>query len=208
MARGAVHLPLDVPVLAQGLKDLGVDTLTVTSQANTRAQYLLRPELGRRLHKKHFAELNPYQRERSSLLLVIANGLSSLAVARHSLPLIREISTRLPADWTLAPRVIATQGRVALGDDIAQQLNATMVAILIGERPGLTTPDSLGVYFTYAPKVGCSNAMRNYISNIHSQALDYACATTKLIWLAKEALKRKVSGVQLKDMAPVNHSLT
>ncbi|ABE54360.1 Ethanolamine ammonia-lyase light chain [Shewanella denitrificans OS217] len=208
MARDAVHLPLDVPLLAQGLKDLGFDTLTVTSQANNRSQYLLRPDLGRRLHERHFAELEQYQRERPSLLLVIADGLSSLAVARHSLPLIKEMSTRLPKDWTLAPVVIATQGRVALGDEIAQRLNATMVAILIGERPGLTTPDSLGVYFTYAPRVGCSDAMRNCISNIHPQGLDYASAATKLIWLAKEALKRRVSGVMLKDTAPVNHSLT
>jgi ethanolamine ammonia-lyase small subunit len=105
----------------------------------------------------------------------------------------------VPADWHLSPVVIATQARVALGDEIGERLRAAMVAILIGERPGLSSPDSLGIYLTWQPRVGRSDAERNCISNVRPVGLSYAQAALKLVWLCREARRMKVSGVGLKD---------
>jgi ethanolamine ammonia-lyase small subunit len=199
VAKDAVYLALDTEKLSLQLNDLGLETITVSSQVSDRAQYLLRPDLGRRLSKESTLRLKEEQVSVNTLQLVLADGLSALATSRHGFDLIKAIVAQLPESWTVGKIVIATQARVALADEIAALLDASMVAILIGERPGLSTPDSLGIYFTYAPKLGCTDAQRNCISNIHGQGLSYQNAATKLLWLAQEARRIQASGIKLKD---------
>jgi ethanolamine ammonia-lyase small subunit len=195
----AVHLALDTEKLVEQLIQQGLRSITVKSQAQDRASYLLRPDYGRRLSDASRRELQQLQSAPVDLLIVIGDGLSSLAIARHAAPLIAEIQQRLPVHWSLGPVVVATQARVALGDDVAETLKAKMVVILIGERPGLSSPDSLGIYFTYNPHRSCSDADRNCISNVRPEGLGYAAAAKKLIWLAEAAARIKLSGVGLKD---------
>ena len=136
-------------------------------------------------------------------VIVVGDGLSSLAIQRNAAPLLSELQKYIPASWHVGPIVIAKQARVALADEVGEILGARMVAILIGERPGLSSPDSLGIYLTYAPKIECTDADRNCISNVRPEGLQYAAAAQKLIWLAKEAMKLKISGVALKDESDV-----
>lgn len=204
MARDAVHLALDVDVLETDIKAQGFATIRVHSKAPDRASYLLRPDWGRRLDEASLTALENITQltrdaESIDLLIVVGDGLSSLAVARHVAPMLAEIRNYLPTLWKLGPVVIASQARVAIGDEIGQALNARMVAMLIGERPGLSSPDSLGIYLTYNPKFGLSDADRNCISNVRPEGLQYAAAAKKLLWLAKEVDRLKVSGVALKD---------
>lgn len=204
MARDAVHLALDVDVLESGIKAQGFATVRVHSRAPDRASYLLRPDWGRRLDEKSMATLESIAQLTSDeapvdFLIVVGDGLSSLAVTRHVTPMLAEIHNYLPSQWKLGPVVIASQARVAIGDEIGQAFNAKMVAMLIGERPGLSSPDSLGIYLTYKPKLGLTDAHRNCISNVRPEGLQYAAAAKKLLWLAKEAARLNVSGVALKD---------
>jgi ethanolamine ammonia-lyase small subunit len=134
----------------------------------------------------------------------IADGLSSLAVQRHAPPMLQRISELAAAEgWSLAPIAVVEQGRVAVADEVAQLLGARMVVIMIGERPGLSSPDSLGLYFTYAPRVGLNDASRNCISNVRLEGLSYAMAAHKLLYLMREAWVRQLSGVNLKDEAQI-----
>ena len=204
MARDAVHLPLDVDALQVDIQAQGFSTIKVKSMAADRATYLLRPDWGRRLHEQSLSNLqNLHQAKLIDFLIVVGDGLSSLAVARHVAPLLAEMRNHLPSDWHTGHVVIASQARVAIGDEIGQALNAKIVAMLIGERPGLSSPDSLGIYLTYHPKLGLSDADRNCISNVRPEGLQYAAAAKKLIWLAKEAMRLKVTGVALKDESDV-----
>ena len=204
MARDAVHLALDVDALSERIAALGYTTVQVHSLAQDRASYLLRPDLGRKLDDAGLSRLQAICPSAPiDLLLVVGDGLSSLAVERHVQPLLAEIRNIFPADWQSGPVVIASQARVAIGDDIGEMLGARMVAMLIGERPGLSSPDSLGIYLTYAPKTGRSDAERNCISNVRPEGLGYAAAAKKLIWLARESLRLKLSGVGLKDESDV-----
>lgn len=204
MARDAVHLALDINSFSAQLQQAGYDPLPVHSEAHDRSTYLLRPDLGRRLDAASAAVLQACRPSRPiDLLLVVADGLSSLAVSRHALLLLQEISLRYPASWQTGPIVIASQARVALSDAIGQALDARMVAMLIGERPGLTSPDSLGIYLTYAPRTGRTDAERNCISNVRPEGLSYADAARKLIWLASEASRLQLTGVGLKDESDV-----
>lgn len=198
MARDAVHLPLDVPALRNRLHAEGWPTVEVHSSAPDRATYLLRPDLGRRLDEASAAGLQPPSGG-CTLQLVVADGLSSLAAARHAVPLLGKLRDQLPPDWRLGPIIVATQARVALGDPIGERMGAQLVAMLIGERPGLSSPDSLGVYLTHTPRVGCTDAQRNCISNIRPEGLPYAAAAHKLMWLAGEALRLQCTGIGLKD---------
>jgi len=200
LARDAVHLPLDTDSLATAIQALGFSTLRVNSKASDRHTYLLRPDFGRRLNdesRKHLQSLK--SATPIDFAIVVADGLSSLAIQRHAVPLLSELHKCIPESWNVGSVVIAKQARVALADEVGESMGARMVAILIGERPGLSSPDSLGIYLTYAPKVGCSDADRNCISNVRPEGLQYAMATKKLIWLAKEAMHRQLSGVALKD---------
>lgn len=204
MARDAVHLALDVDALAGALHAAGFSTCQVHSRAPDRATYLLRPDLGRRLDDAGLAGLQTIKPPQSiDLLIVVGDGLSSLAVERHVLPLLEEIRSATPVEWRLGPIAIASQARVAIGDEIGAALGARMVALLIGERPGLSSPDSLGIYLTYDPKVGRQDAERNCISNVRPEGLGYKDAARKLVWLAREALTLKFSGVGLKDESDV-----
>lgn len=200
MARDAVHIALDVTPLETDLHNLGLHSLLVRSSATDRHTFLLRPDLGRRLDDASRTLLQQYPSPKPiDLLLVVGDGLSSMAITRNAVPLIEEITRQMPENWNLGPIVIATQSRVALGDDIGALLNARMVAILIGERPGLSSPDSLGIYLTYNPNLGCTDADRNCISNIRPEGLGYKAAAGKLVWLCREALRIKATGVGLKD---------
>lgn len=200
MARDAVHLPLDVSVLANDIAKLGLQTRLLHSRALDRANYLLRPDLGRRLDAASVALLTSTKPAHPlDLLLVVGDGLSSLAVARHVVPLIAELQKILPSDWHVDAVNIISQARVAIADEVGEILAARMVAMLIGERPGLSSPDSLGIYLTYAPQVGYSDAERNCISNVRPEGLPYAAAAKKLLWLATEARRLQLSGVALKD---------
>jgi ethanolamine ammonia-lyase small subunit len=198
MARDAVHLPLDVPALRAELQAEGWPTVAVRSCAPNRATYLLRPDLGRRLDDTSVAGLQAPPGG-CTLQLVVADGLSSLAAARHAMPLLGALRGQLPPDWQLGPVVVATQARVALGDPIGERMGAQLVAVLIGERPGLSSPDSLGIYLTHAPRVGCTDAQRNCISNVRPEGLSYAAAAKKLMWLAREAVRLQCTGIGLKD---------
>lgn len=199
MAQDAVHLPLDTVALQAAFVAAGYATAQVNSRAADRATYLLRPDLGQRLDEVSLSRLAAIKSAKPpDLLLVIADGLSSLAIHNHALALINAIQRQAP-DWRFGPIIIASQARVAIGDEIGEALGAQMVAILIGERPGLSSPDSLGIYLTYAPRVGRHNAERNCISNVRLEGLSYELAAKKLLWLAREGARLKVTGVGLKD---------
>lgn len=204
LARDAVNLSLDVVALETGIRALGYSTLHVHSRAATRQTYLLRPDLGRRLDDASTQLLQTYRcSTRPDLAIVIGDGLSSLAVQRHAVPLLSELQRCIPQSWNVEPVVVAEQARVALADDVGENLNARLAIMLIGERPGLSSPDSLGIYLTYAPRVGRSDAERNCISNVRPEGLTYAAAADRLIWLAKEAMQLKVTGVVLKDRSDI-----
>lgn len=192
-ARDAVAMAMDGSALAEALAPL--PSVTVRSLAPDRAAYIRNPGLGRRLHPDGAASLT---QSTCDLVLVVGDGLSAKAGNRHAAPLIHALMPLL-GDLRLAPVVIAHQARVALGDEIAERIGARAVAMLIGERPGLSTPHSLGVYLTVNPRVGCLDADRNCISNIHENGLSPASAARKLAWLLREGLRLGFSGVNLKD---------
>jgi ethanolamine ammonia-lyase small subunit len=202
-ARDAVHLPFDHTALREALHERQLPTLLLHSAAADRHTYLQRPDLGRRLHEDAARLLDDYAAEHGrgyDLAIVIADGLSSLAVHKHSLPFLDRLLEQVQAEgWSLAPVTLVEQGRVAVADEVGRRLGAKMTVILIGERPGLSSPDSLGLYFTYAPRVGLNDAYRNCISNVRPEGLPYQLAAHRLDYLARQALRLQLSGVQLKD---------
>jgi ethanolamine ammonia-lyase small subunit len=199
-ARDAVHAGLDTTAIVQALAGLGLETIEVESNAVDRARYLRRPDHGRRLSSSSYKLLSKHSSKAADLALVIGDGLSATAVNAHAAPLIATLLPQLQAaHLSLAPVVIARGARVALGDEIGELLGARVVAGLIGERPGLSAPDSLGVYLTFAPRTGRVDAERNCISNIRPQGLSYDRAAFKLAWLVRESLRRGLTGVALKD---------
>jgi ethanolamine ammonia-lyase small subunit len=185
-ARDAVHDPLDPA-------SLGVPHVLVRSAAPDRATYLRRPDLGRRLAPDTRLERGDYD-----AAFVIVDGLSAPAVHRHAAALLGAV-TPLLESWRLAPLTVALQGRVAIGDEIGERLGARLVVVLIGERPGLTSPDSLGAYLTWDPRSGRTDAERNCISNIRAEGLSYRAAAGTLVFLMTAARSRRLSGVALKD---------
>jgi ethanolamine ammonia-lyase small subunit len=199
-ARDAVHLPLAVNSLVVELKQKGIPSITLASAARGRDEYLKRPDLGRRLSEGSRERVVGVGSEYDAAF-VIADGLSALAVHRHAVPLLEMLLRDL--DWRIAPVAIVEQGRVAIGDEIGEVLGARLVVVLIGERPGLSSPDSLGAYLTWQPRPGRTDAERNCISNIRAEGLSYAAATHKLLFLMNESRRLKLSGVRLKeDAAP------
>jgi ethanolamine ammonia-lyase small subunit len=198
-ARSAVHSALDVPQLILDLKPLGQETIEVRSEVPDRSTYLRRPDLGRRLDEESRALLRG---GRPDAVFVIADGLSATAVQLHAAPVVEATLHLIDrADWNLAPFVIAEQGRVAIGDEIGECLGAALSVVFIGERPGLSSFDSLGIYLSWNPHIGLTDADRNCISNIHAGGLSYAAAAQKLAFLMTEARRRKLSGVALKEDA-------
>ncbi|MCW3473026.1 ethanolamine ammonia-lyase subunit EutC [Limobrevibacterium gyesilva] len=197
-ARDAVHAELDLDALAEALAEAGLPSRCVRSACPDRHTYLLRPDLGRRLHDADRAALAA-QPAPGTIAFVVCDGLSATAAQRHAAPLLARL---LPALGP-GPVVLARQGRVALGDDIGEAMGAEAVAVLIGERPGLSTPDSLGVYLTWQPRRGRSDAERNCISNIRPEGLPIANAAAKLTWLIREMRRLRLTGVALKDEQPM-----
>ncbi|AWN37095.1 ethanolamine ammonia-lyase subunit EutC [Methylobacterium radiodurans] len=199
-ARDAVHTPLDAEAVRAGVEALGLPTLGAASRAEDRATYLRRPDLGRSLAPESREALAAAAGEACDLALVVADGLSARAIHENAVPVLEAFRPRAAeADWRLAPVVVAGQARVALGDSIGEALRARAVAVLIGERPGLSSPDSLGIYLTYGPRPGRSDAERNCISNVRAAGLSPNKAAFRLAWLLGQALSRGLTGVQLKD---------
>lgn len=224
-ARDAVHFPLAVAELVEALGQ-GRQTsalgppLTVGSRAENRLMYLQRPDLGRRLaaaDRDRLAVANDdghgddghsdgghSDDGAADLALILVDGLSASAVQQHAAGFVEQFLGDMQADhqhrpWRLAPITIVTQGRVAIGDEIGALLGARMVAVIIGERPGLSSPDSLGIYLTHGPRVGVADAMRNCISNVRPRGLALAEASRRLWYLLREADRLGLSGVDLKD---------
>lgn len=202
-ARDAVQYELDVAALHERLAVGQIDSLALASAAGDRHTFIQRPDLGRTLDEKSKAllECRP-QTQIWDAVFVIADGLSALAAERHALPLLTMMLAHLVReDWRIAPCCLVSQGRVAIGDEIGALLPAQMSVILIGERPGLTSPDSLGAYLIWNPFPGRSNAERNCVSNIRPEGLSYAAAAYKLLHLMRQSRRRQLSGLQLKEDA-------
>jgi ethanolamine ammonia-lyase small subunit len=197
-ARDAVQLPLDVNSLVVELKQKNIPSVALASAARDRVEYLRRPDLGRRLNSESRERL-PHLRSEYDAAFIIADGLSALAIHRHAAPLLEIVLAQL--DWRIAPAAIVEQGRVAIGDEIGQLLGAKLAVVLIGERPGLSSPDSLGIYLTWEPRPGRTDAERNCISNIRADGLSYPAASHKLLFLMNESRRLKLSGVRLKEGA-------
>ncbi len=199
-ARDAVHASFDEEAVDVAIRALGFETLRVASAAPSRQVYLRRPDLGRRLASESRAMLESRPAGGCDLAIVVADGLSSAAVHAQAVPLLAALRPRIaPAQWRVGPVAIAREARVAIGDEIGELMRAQAVAVLIGERPGLSSPDSLGVYVTFAPRHGRTDAERNCISNVRPEGLSHQAAAFKLAWLLGEALRRRMTGVGLKD---------
>jgi len=198
-ARDAVYEPLDEARLIADLAGLDANVLSVASGAADRREFLMRPDLGRRLAQEADSTLTPHAADHD-LVFVIADGLSARAVQSHAAPVLKAALAMLQKQgWCIAPLVVVRQGRVAIGDAIATLLRAKCVAMLIGERPGLTAPDSMGAYLTWQPGPGTTDADRNCISNIRPDGIGYADASFKIAHLLHAMRERRISGVQLKD---------
>jgi len=201
-ARDAVHARLESAALAAALGKLtGGAILHLHSAAADRVMYLQRPDLGRALDEPSLALLAEQPADEVDLALVIADGLSALAIERHAIPLLAELLPRLQ-EWKLAPLCVVEQGRVAIGDEIGAALHAEIAVVLIGERPGLSSPDSLGAYITWQPKPGRTDAERNCISNIRPEGLSYAQAAAQLGFILAAARRLRLTGIALKEQAP------
>jgi ethanolamine ammonia-lyase small subunit len=200
-ARDAVHAAFDAPRLVADLRALGLVVTEARSRAVERRDYLRRPDLGRQLDAGSVEALTRSASGPCPLAVVIGDGLSAAAVHAHAAALMTRLMRLLAADDDVAIGhvVVASGVRVALGDEIGAILGARMVLTLIGERPGLSAPDSLGAYLTFAPKPGRTDAERNCVSNIHKAGLSYDEAAFKIAWLVREGLAREVTGVALKD---------
>ncbi|MFC5513703.1 ethanolamine ammonia-lyase subunit EutC [Massilia jejuensis] len=204
-ARDAVHQALDTAALGRALEAAWPELpppLRLHSAAANRNVYLQRPDLGRRLDPPSRARLAApgAAAQGCELAIVAADGLSALAIGQHAAPFLRALRARLACErWTLAPLAIVEQGRVAVGDEVGELLAARMVVVLIGERPGLSSPDSMGLYLTWAPRVGLTDERRNCISNVRPAGLGVEDAAARLHYLLGEARRRQLSGVALKD---------
>jgi ethanolamine ammonia-lyase small subunit len=201
-ARDAVHGALDPAPLIERLRTLGLDPLCLNSAAPDRTSYLARPDLGRRLDDASQAQLATASHSHD-LAFVIADGLSARAIAHHAVPVIEAVLPTLQhSGIAIGPVAVVAQGRVAVGDAIGFALAAKLVAVLIGERPGLSAPDSLGIYLTWAPAPGRNDAERNCLSNVRPGGMSYTEAAARLSYLINEALKRQITGIALKDETP------
>jgi ethanolamine ammonia-lyase small subunit len=200
-ARDAVHAKLDTRALALDLQPITGLCLFLSSAAPDRLTYLQRPDLGRRLGEDS-RRLLAKESGKFDAAFVLADGLSPRAIERHAPKMLETIFLMLrPLEWQLAPLVVVEQGRVAIADEVGECLGASVSVILIGERPGLSSPDSLGIYLTWNPHPGLTDANRNCISNIHAEGLTYEAAAHRLLFLMTEARHRKLSGFGLREAA-------
>lgn len=202
-AKDAVYSTLDTEVLEEKLKVLDLPIYTLQSKATTRAEYLQRPDWGRLLDDTSIDLLrNNRQETPYNVAIIIADGLSATAINKHAFPVVQLLIKALKSmSYTLAPLSIVQQGRVAIGDETGYGLNAQMSLVLIGERPGLTSPDSMGAYLTFNPQPGLTDESRNCVSNIRPEGLNYELAAHKILYLIQESLRLQLSGVELKDNA-------
>lgn len=201
-ARDAVYSALDIDHLTESLRRFELPVLHLHSQITDRRQYLQRPDLGRKLDEASLHHLKNITTISSDVAIIIADGLSAMAISENTLGLLKELIPLLTASgYKLAPITLVEQGRVAISDDIGHGLKAKLSLMLIGERPGLSSADSLGVYLTYKPRPGLTDEMRNCVSNIRPKGLSYKKAAKKIFYLINEAFTRKLSGVELKDNA-------
>ena len=200
-ARDAVQRQLDVDNLANRLQGAGMASVQVASAAADRTTFLLRPDLGRRLSEASRVRLSAAAGATAAfdLVLVVGDGRSAPAIERNALPMLEAIRRQALPGWQIGPIVVATHARVALGDEVGELLEAALVAVLIGERPGLSSPDSLGIYLTWQPRRGRRDAERNCISNVRPEGLAYDDAAARLWWLCGQARQLRLTGVQLKD---------
>lgn len=214
LARDAVHAAMDVPLVVRGLAALGVEPVVVRSAAGSREEYLRRPDLGRRLRDEDVSALMeicggptqvpeagpgaPDSVGSSEVVVVLADGLSALAVERHGVSVVEALLPLIDVGAV----IMATQARVALGDEIGEVLGAKVVVMLIGERPGLSSPDSLGAYITWEPRRGRTDAERNCLSNIRAEGLSYADAAARIAYFVREARRLRTTGIALKDPEP------
>ena len=203
-ARNAVHHELNTTALQQSLLPLGHDVVLLQSAAESRRVYLQRPDKGRLLSDASRQKLKklPSPAQSYDVVFVIGDGLSALAIEENAA---RFLKVLLPAiqsgGWRVGPIAVVTEARVAVGDEIGNLLGAGLVVVLIGERPGLSSPDSMGIYMTFRPSVGVTDEARNCISNVRAAGLSYEIAAHKLLYLMTEAKRRGFSGVHLKDEA-------
>ncbi len=205
----AVHVPLHVEQLCEQFAESNIlqpylPLQKLHSKARDRMEYLQRPDLGRQLDEASIYQLREQRKEKPyDLVFVVADGLSSYAIANHAQAfleiLINSLHKEGNKEWKIAPICVVEQGRVAVGDDVAETLNAKQVVLLIGERPGLSSPDSMGLYLTWNAKRGSEDSLRNCISNIRPEGLNYQAAAHKCSYLLKESLRLQLSGVNLKD---------
>jgi ethanolamine ammonia-lyase small subunit len=203
-ARDAVYATLEQEALLDGLQQLQRPCFVLHSEAANRHEYLQYPDRGRKLDGSSAAQLKAFNSTAYDVCIVIADGLSATAINTHAIPVLQKLLPLIDkAGLSLAPICLAEQGRVAIGDEIGWLLEARLVLILIGERPGLSSPDSLGAYLTYRPQPGLTDEARNCISNIRPEGLYYDLAAEKLFFLIQESLRLEISGVGLKD----NHGL-
>jgi ethanolamine ammonia-lyase small subunit len=203
-ARDAVHAPFLLPAFAQRLyaelpiiTEAAIAVLQLQTNAPDRATYLRQPILGRTLHPDSIAQLQPSS---SDLAIIIADGLSALAVERNAIPLLAHLLPKLlVAGWAIAPLTLVQQGRVAIGDPIGFHLGASLSLVLIGERPGLSSHDSLGAYLTWRPHPDRTDADRNCLSNIRNGGLSAEFAGARLLWYLQSARARQITGISLKE---------
>lgn len=203
MARDAVNIPADMSKLSHEMRAVNIDSYCLHSRASDRTEYLQRPDLGRRLNQASvdtLIELASKQDAPRDVALILVDGLSSVGVQQQGVAMCEMLTTYFENnDLISTPLFLVEQGRVAIGDEIGELINAKCVVLIVGERPGLSSPDSLGIYYTYQPKLGLNDAYRNCISNIRPQGLSIEQACHKTLWLIKESNKLKLSGVNLKD---------
>jgi ethanolamine ammonia-lyase small subunit len=200
-ARDAVYSELDLNGLTEKIKQFDLPVRYLHSMAGYREQYLQRPDLGRKLNEESIAELADHTQP-TDVAIIVADGLSATAINVNLMGLLEQLIPMLVSgDFKLADIVLVKQARVAIGDEIALGLKAKLSLVLIGERPGLSSADSIGAYLTYNPKPGLTDELRNCVSNIRPNGLNYKHASKKIFYLVQEAFKRKLSGVDLKDNA-------
>lgn len=201
-ARDAVYSELDLDKLGEELQQFGLPLLQLHSKAIYREQYLQRPDLGRQLNEESVELINDHKGNSYDIVIVIADGLSATAINNNAVGLLKILIPQLQAaELNLAPICLIKQGRVAIADDIGTHTNCKLSIILIGERPGLSAADSMGIYLTYGPRPGLTDESRNCVSNVRVHGMSFKQASKKIFYLVQEAFRRKLSGVGLKDNA-------
>lgn len=198
IAKDAINAVLDIDMLSDKIKQLGFEFIKVKSSVNNRLEYLKNPNKGRILDFESIENLKALNPKDNDLCIILADGLSANAINLHAIPFLKELIPLL-TNWNIAPIVFSENSRVALSDQIGELLKSKICLILIGERPGLSSPHSMGAYITYHPQMNNTDEKRNCISNIHPEGLSFIFAAQKLSYLLSQILIKQISGVQLKD---------